>query len=172
MWNRRLPSQAAPRVRSSARAATPAPGRLLTAPLSSSARLLKKSRGPARRKPPAPVAGPSTPGIFSWAEVRDLRVKALEQTHARELEEQATRALQLQTERAARLEVDMDAARRVLKEKFGHDAFRPPQEAAVKRLLGGHHMVLAWPPESGRHLCSMVSGLCLCTDCCLMACVC
>lgn len=44
----------------------------------------------------------------------------------------------------------LDDARRILKEKFGHDAFRPEQETVVSQLLAGRNVLLQWPDHSGR----------------------
>ncbi|MBE0529707.1 MAG: DNA helicase RecQ [Rhodospirillales bacterium] len=55
-----------------------------------------------------------------------------------------------------------DAKRRVLKEVFGFDAFRPGQEAVVDSLLSGRDVLAVMPTGSGKSLCfqvpAMVSG--------------
>lgn len=44
----------------------------------------------------------------------------------------------------------LDDARRILKEKFGHDAFRPEQETVVSKILSGRNVLIQWPEHSGR----------------------
>lgn len=52
--------------------------------------------------------------------------------------------------------VDLEPARRVLRETFGHEKFRPGQEEVINRLLCGESMVLAWPWRSGCSICYLV----------------
>ena len=53
------------------------------------------------------------------------------------------------------------AARRVLKDVFGFDAFRPGQEAAIEALLAGRHVLTVMPTGSGKSLCFQVPALAL-----------
>lgn len=52
--------------------------------------------------------------------------------------------------------VDLEQARRVLRDTFGHQTFRPGQEEVITRLLSGESMVLAWPWRSGSSICYLV----------------
>ncbi|WP_316978002.1 DNA helicase RecQ [Shumkonia mesophila] len=52
-----------------------------------------------------------------------------------------------------------DAKRRVLKEVFGFDAFRPGQEAVVDSLLAGRDVLAVMPTGSGKSLCFQVPAL-------------
>jgi ATP-dependent DNA helicase RecQ len=54
-----------------------------------------------------------------------------------------------------------DAKRRVLKEIFGFDDFRPGQAAAVDALLGGRHVLAVMPTGAGKSLCYQVPALVL-----------
>ena len=55
----------------------------------------------------------------------------------------------------------MSAAQQVLKDIFGFDAFRPGQEAAIKALLSGRHVLTVMPTGSGKSLCFQVPALAL-----------
>lgn len=52
--------------------------------------------------------------------------------------------------------VDLEPARRVLRETFGHQAFRPGQEEVVRRLLAGESLTISWPARSGASICYLV----------------
>ncbi len=52
-----------------------------------------------------------------------------------------------------------EAKRRVLKEVFGFDAFRPGQEGAVDALLDGKSVLTVMPTGSGKSLCFQVPSL-------------
>lgn len=52
-----------------------------------------------------------------------------------------------------------DAKRRVLKEVFGFDAFRPGQEAAIDAVLSGRNVLAVMPTGSGKSLCFQVPAL-------------
>ena len=45
----------------------------------------------------------------------------------------------------------MSAARRVLADVFGFEAFRPGQEAVIEALLGGRNVLAVMPTGSGTH---------------------
>lgn len=51
----------------------------------------------------------------------------------------------------------LDDARRILKEKFGHDAFRAEQETVVSQILAGRNVIMQWPCYSGRSTAYLVS---------------
>lgn len=51
-------------------------------------------------------------------------------------------------------------AYKVLKERFGMDAFRLKQEAAITRLLEGDSAVVVFPTGGGKSLCYQVPALC------------
>lgn len=51
----------------------------------------------------------------------------------------------------------LDDARRILKEKFGHDAFRGEQETVVSEILAGRNVLMRWPAFSGRATACLVS---------------
>ena len=51
------------------------------------------------------------------------------------------------------------AARRVLSEVFGFDAFRPGQEAAIGALLAGRNALTVMPTGSGKSLCFQIPAL-------------
>ncbi|CAK4034757.1 ATP-dependent DNA helicase [Lecanosticta acicola] len=53
-----------------------------------------------------------------------------------------------------------DVARRVLRERFGMEAFRLKQEAAIARLLDGKSSVVVFPTGGGKSLCYQVPALC------------
>ena len=55
----------------------------------------------------------------------------------------------------------MTDARRVLKDVFGFDSFRPGQEAAMETLLAGRHLLTVMPTGSGKSLCFQVPALAL-----------
>ena len=50
-------------------------------------------------------------------------------------------------------------ARRVLREVFGFEAFRPGQEAAITALLAGRHALTVMPTGSGKSLCFQIPAL-------------
>ena len=50
-------------------------------------------------------------------------------------------------------------ARRVLREVFGFDGFRPGQEAVIAALLGGRHALTVMPTGSGKSLCFQIPAL-------------
>ncbi|HEX4111869.1 MAG TPA: DNA helicase RecQ [Stellaceae bacterium] len=54
-----------------------------------------------------------------------------------------------------------DAKRRVLKDVFGFDDFRPGQAAAVDALLAGRHVLAVMPTGAGKSLCYQVPALVL-----------
>jgi ATP-dependent DNA helicase RecQ len=54
-----------------------------------------------------------------------------------------------------------DAKRRILKDVFGFDDFRPGQEAAMDALLGGRHVLTVMPTGAGKSLCYQVPALVL-----------
>ncbi len=54
-----------------------------------------------------------------------------------------------------------DARRRVLKQVFGFDSFRPGQEAAMDALLAGRHVLTVMPTGAGKSLCYQVPALVL-----------
>lgn len=49
--------------------------------------------------------------------------------------------------------------RQILKDIFGFDSFRPGQEAAMRRLLSGRHLLTVMPTGSGKSLCFQVPAL-------------
>ena len=55
----------------------------------------------------------------------------------------------------------MRDARRVLKEAFGFEAFRPGQETAIEALLAGRNVLAVMPTGSGKSLCFQVPALLL-----------
>lgn len=54
----------------------------------------------------------------------------------------------------------LDIARKVLRERFGMNAFRLKQEAAITRLLDGGNAVVVFPTGGGKSLCYQVPALC------------
>ncbi|HEX2255467.1 MAG TPA: DEAD/DEAH box helicase, partial [Afifellaceae bacterium] len=52
-----------------------------------------------------------------------------------------------------------DSKRRILRQVFGFDAFRPGQEAVVDDLLAGRHTLAVMPTGSGKSLCFQVAAL-------------
>jgi ATP-dependent DNA helicase RecQ len=52
-----------------------------------------------------------------------------------------------------------DPKRRVLKDVFGFDDFRPGQAEAMEALLAGHHVLAVMPTGSGKSLCYQVPAL-------------
>lgn len=54
----------------------------------------------------------------------------------------------------------LHVARKVLKERFGLNAFRLKQEAAIVRLLKGDSSVVVFPTGGGKSLCYQVPALC------------
>ena len=55
--------------------------------------------------------------------------------------------------------IDGDPRRRILKEVFGFDAFRPGQEQVVDALLNGRDVLTVMPTGSGKSLCFQVPAL-------------
>ena len=53
----------------------------------------------------------------------------------------------------------MSAARRVLADVFGFEAFRPGQEAVIEALLAGRNVLTVMPTGSGKSLCFQVPAL-------------
>jgi ATP-dependent DNA helicase RecQ len=63
---------------------------------------------------------------------------------------------------AARIAADEgDARRRILKDVFGFDDFRPGQAAAIDALLAGRHVLTVMPTGAGKSLCYQVPALVL-----------
>ena len=60
---------------------------------------------------------------------------------------------------ASALEDGGDAKRRVLKDVFGFDDFRPGQAEVMEALLGRRHVVAVMPPGAGQEPCFQVSAL-------------
>src|SRR3982751_2957023 len=56
---------------------------------------------------------------------------------------------------------DISPIRRVLKDVFGFEDFRPGQEAAMTTLLAGRHVLAVMPTGSGKSLCFQVPALVL-----------
>ncbi|MBN9257729.1 MULTISPECIES: DNA helicase RecQ [unclassified Mesorhizobium] len=54
-----------------------------------------------------------------------------------------------------------DARRRVLKDVFGFDDFRPGQDAVMRALLAGRHVLAIMPTGAGKSLCYQVPALVL-----------
>src|ERR1700759_4237546 len=54
-----------------------------------------------------------------------------------------------------------DPKRRVLKDIFGFDDFRPGQTAAIEALLSGRHVLTVMPTGAGKSLCYQVPALVL-----------
>jgi ATP-dependent DNA helicase RecQ len=52
-----------------------------------------------------------------------------------------------------------DSKRRILRQVFGFDAFRPGQEAVVDDLIAGRHTLAVMPTGSGKSLCFQVAAL-------------
>src|ERR1700733_12388499 len=52
-----------------------------------------------------------------------------------------------------------DPKRRILKDVFGFDAFRPGQEQAMDALLAGRNLLAVMPTGSGKSLCFQVPAL-------------
>ena len=55
----------------------------------------------------------------------------------------------------------LDRARALLRERFGHDAFRPGQQLAVESILAGHDTLVILPTGGGKSLCYQVPALLL-----------
>jgi ATP-dependent DNA helicase RecQ len=55
--------------------------------------------------------------------------------------------------------VGLDAARTVLKERFGHARFRVPQLKVLGPLLGGRDVLAVLPTGAGKSLCYQVPAL-------------
>ena len=53
----------------------------------------------------------------------------------------------------------MTAGRRILRETFGFDEFRPGQEAVIGALLAGRNALVVMPTGSGKSLCFQIPGL-------------
>jgi ATP-dependent DNA helicase RecQ len=68
----------------------------------------------------------------------------------------------MQTATAAILPPDpQDSQRRILKDVFGFDDFRPGQAAAIEALLAGRHVLAVMPTGAGKSLCYQVPALVL-----------
>ena len=52
-----------------------------------------------------------------------------------------------------------NAARKVLRDVFGFEGFRPGQEAAIEALLRGRHVLTVMPTGSGKSLCFQIPAL-------------
>lgn len=48
-------------------------------------------------------------------------------------------------------------AKRILREKFGHDDFRHEQKGAIRRILTGKNTLVVFPTGAGKSLCYQVS---------------
>lgn len=55
-------------------------------------------------------------------------------------------------------EENLALARRLLKEKFGYQAFRHEQEGAIRRILSGKSALVIFPTGAGKSLCYQVSA--------------
>jgi len=55
----------------------------------------------------------------------------------------------------------LEAARTVLRDRFGFEKFRPGQEAVIAQLLGGHSALAVFPTGSGKSLCYQLPALLL-----------
>src|SRR2546423_10050585 len=55
-----------------------------------------------------------------------------------------------------------DPKRRVLKDVFGFDDFRPGQADVIDALLAGRHVMAVMPTGAGKSLCYQVPALVLC----------
>ncbi|NVK41775.1 MAG: DNA helicase RecQ [Oceanospirillaceae bacterium] len=53
----------------------------------------------------------------------------------------------------------MDEALRVLKEVFGYDQFRAPQDEVIRRLVGGQDVLVVMPTGGGKSLCYQLPAL-------------
>ena len=53
----------------------------------------------------------------------------------------------------------LDDARRILREVFGHDDFRPGQDEAVSRVLAGEDFVIVMPTGAGKSACYQIPAL-------------
>lgn len=60
-------------------------------------------------------------------------------------------------EDTARDEENTALARRLLKEKFGYEAFRHEQEGAIRRILAGKSSFVIFPTGAGKSLCYQVN---------------
>ncbi|TIX97657.1 MAG: DEAD/DEAH box helicase, partial [Mesorhizobium sp.] len=52
-----------------------------------------------------------------------------------------------------------DSKRRVLKDVFGFDDFRPGQDVVTEALLAGRHVLAVMPTGAGKSLCYQVPAL-------------
>src|SRR3954462_14940009 len=55
----------------------------------------------------------------------------------------------------------IDAARSLLRERFGFESFRPGQEAVIGHLLAGRSALAVFPTGSGKSLCYQLPALLL-----------
>jgi hypothetical protein len=59
---------------------------------------------------------------------------------------------------AALEEGNLELARRILRDKFGHDDFRHEQQGAIRRVLAGKNALVVFPTGAGKSLCYQVSS--------------